>query len=641
MVDLLFAEGLGHTDLVFGEAGPAPIVAVLGSAVVQQAPALVGVLKSGALPLGAALAPAAIGSAWTITRVPKLSCAATTMAPIASLSIAYDNAVNRAPFRWAQAPYESAAPARTLTCRSVHHATRTWEAYSSVVIATAATRRAGASMRWQFMLPDRRPESLLSWGIADYLDTAVTEVFQPMLSHLRPSLFLPFGNAFPLPAAVSTDWRELLRWARPSMAMHWGTGARLAAIIVAPSRRGRPSSLAWRMPWQSARRPMHGVHIPIDPPGPDPHYVASSNLLFDDSMPSSRYLVFGRTHIARPNAKIVIPILRAYIVVNDVTLLRTDGSLQLPAIALSVSIDADSWVWGWQATLPATSLDDVLPSAPGAPVELEATINGANFLLLAEKVTRDRRFAQARITVSGRGIAAELGDPYSPAVNRNNATDLTAQQIMAAALTESGVGIGWSLDWRLTDWLVPAGVWSHTGTHIEAVTRIAEAAGGYVQASRNSRTLHILHRYPVAPWDWPGVDPDFSLPSAATTRESVEWLEKPPYNAVYVSGEGAGVLAQVQRAGTAGDWPAQMVTDALNTHSEAARQRGLAILADTGRQQLLTLETPVLTGVGIYPVGSFVAFSDGADSRLGIVRSVSVNAAFPTVRQTIEIECHE
>ena len=74
-----------------------------------------------------------------------------------------------------------------------------------------------------------------------------------------------------------------------------------------------------------------------------------------------------------------------------------------------------------------------------------------------------------------------------------------------------------------------------------------------MQASRHSQTLRILPRYPVAPWDWSGVDPDFSLPSAATTRESVEWLEKPAYNAVYISGEGAGVLAQVQRGGTAGD----------------------------------------------------------------------------------------
>jgi len=110
---------------------------------------------------------------------------------------------------------------------------------------------------------------------------------------------------------------------------------------------------------------------------------------------------------------------------------------------------------------------------------------------------------------------------------------------------------------------------------------------------------------------------------------------------VYLSGEGGGILAQVTRAGSAGDLLAPMVVDALITHAEAARQRGISVLSDTGPQQLLVLETPVFPGVGIYPVGAFVAFSDGADSRRGLVRSVSLNATFPTVRQIIEIECHE
>ncbi|MBN8514870.1 MAG: hypothetical protein J0M14_11445, partial [Candidatus Accumulibacter sp.] len=80
-------------------------------------------------------------------------------------------------------------------------------------------------------------------------------------------------------------------------------------------------------------------------------------------------------------------------------------------------------------------------------------------------------------------------------------------------------------------------------------------------------------------------------------------------------------------------------TDALITHADAASQRGRAILADTGQQQSLILDTPLFSGVGIYPVGSFVEFADGADTRKGIVRSLSITAALPTVRQTVEIEC--
>lgn len=336
---------------------------------------------------------------------------------------------------------------------------------------------------------------------------------------------------------------------------------------------------------------------------------------------------------------IVIPIHKAYIMVNDIALIRRENSLALPALALSINIDTDSWTWGWQARLPAKYLDDVLPATHGAPVGFEAVINGVHWYLLAEKVQRDRSFPQGRIIIGGRGIAAELGAPYAAPVSRTNAIDRNAQQLMDDALMINGVGIGWTLDFGLTDWLVPAGAWSHTGSHIEAVARVAEAAGGYVQAHRTNKVLAIKPRYPVAPWAWNSVTPDFSIPAAFTTKEGVSWLENPDYNAVWISGEGAGVLASVTRQGTAGDLPAPMVVDALNTHSDAARQRGTAILGAAGRQQLMTLETPILSGVGIYPVGSFVQFADGANSRLGIVRSLAVNAG-KQVRQTIEVECH-
>jgi hypothetical protein len=626
VVDLLFAEGLADPDLVFGTTGTPPAILSLGSAALLAPPVLAGVLVAGAIPIGSAASLPAIILPIAITAVPILTSSAVLSDALAALSIDYDNAVNRAPFRWAKSSFQSAA-ARADRWHLPHHATHMSQHDAGDRMAAAQTLRASVRPGWQVLDGALRPSMALAWRAASPLAARMEESFAQLFSRLRPSLIASFSGASPLTMTASTRWSDLQRTRRPLLDSPWGTGHLLSMALVAPFHVGTAASLFMGLPWESGRHPLPGRSPRITPPAVPPPYDPGTDL------------VFGDGHV-RHVAKVIIPVLRSYIVVNDVTLVRTEGSLSLPAFSLSVSIDADSWVWGWQASLPATALDDVLPSGPGAPVEFAATINGVNFLLLGEKVTRDRRFAQARITVSGRGIAAELGDPYAPIVSRNNDADRTAQQLMADALTVNGVGIGWGLDWHLTDWLVPAGVWSHTGTHIEAVNRIAEAAGGYVQASRNSQTLRILPRYPVAPWDWSGVDPDFSLPSAATTRESVEWLEKPAYNAVYISGEGAGVLAQVQRAATAGDRPAQMVTDALTTHADAARQRGLAILADTGRQQLLTLETPVLSGVGIYPVGSFVQFADDSNSRLGIVRSVSVNAAFPTVRQTIEIECH-
>ncbi|MCK7569165.1 hypothetical protein MLD24_21265, partial [Marinobacter xestospongiae] len=70
------------------------------------------------------------------------------------------------------------------------------------------------------------------------------------------------------------------------------------------------------------------------------------------------------------------------------------------------------------------------------------------------------------------------------------------------ALTTNGVPLGWSLDWQIEDWLVPAGLWSHSGTWISAATRIAEAGGAYVQAHDTNQVLRILPRYPTLPWHW-------------------------------------------------------------------------------------------------------------------------------------------
>ena len=147
-------------------------------------------------------------------------------------------------------------------------------------------------------------------------------------------------------------------------------------------------------------------------------------------------------------------------------------------------------------------------------------------------------------------------------------------------------------------------------------------------------------RYPAVPWAWDTVTPDFVLPVDAVARESVRWVEKPGYNRVFVSGEAVGVLGQVTRTGTAGDILAPMVVDPLITEAAAARQRGIAVLSDTGRQIAVSLRLPVLAETGIIEPGSFVAYQDGHIDRLGLVRSTRIEASWPQVWQTLGVETH-
>lgn len=392
-----------------------------------------------------------------------------------------------------------------------------------------------------------------------------------------------------------------------------------------------PLPLGW---WQIA---YPWPQPPIDPNAPS----SPVSLKFCRLSDGTTALIFGCPPPAPQPGGIIVPIRRAYLVLNTITLVRASDGAPLSALSLSLQIDADSWTWGWDASIPGAELSLVEPAPGGDPVELLATVNGQQFRLLAERIARDRRFAQSRIRISGRGRAAMLADPHSPIVTRSNAAARTMQQLLADALTINNVGIGWAIDWQAADWLVPAGLYNHTGSYIAHAQRLAEAAGAYVQADPLLDTLRILPRYPLLPWEWSAATPDITLPSAPVVREAIEWQDKAAYNRVFVSGtESGGVLGQITRTGTAGDVVAPMITDPLITHADGARARGRPVLADTGRQARITLELPILPETGIITPGKLVQYTDAGTTRRGLVRSTAVTAQLPTARQTIELETH-
>ena len=325
---------------------------------------------------------------------------------------------------------------------------------------------------------------------------------------------------------------------------------------------------------------------------------------------------------------------------NSATLIRVSDGADIPVTRITATIDSRSWVWSLTAEVPVSAQPLVEGGAAG-PVELEATVNGYSWRFLAERLRRSRKFGQQGLSISGRGLAAALDAPYAQAQSWHNDTDRSAVQLMNDALTVNGVPIGWTLDAAsITDWLVTAGAWSHLGTPISAITKIAGAIDAMVQAHPTDKTITVSPRYPVLPWRWAqDVTPDIVLPESVVVQEGLEWIDKPPFNGVYVSGRNQGVLGQVRRAGTAGDHQAPMITDALITHVDAARQRGEAILGDTGRQQRLSLSVPI-GGDTTLPVITPGTFVDYAPVGIGLVRGVRVDAARPQFRQVIEVEVH-
>jgi hypothetical protein len=454
----------------------------------------------------------------------------------------------------------------------------------------------------------------------------------------------PWHDGSPTPFTKRFPWREAVKL-RPH---HVTTSFTRPSFVIPATRMGWQAGKRFRgffrFPWRDAAK-VYGyggpLVVPPIPPSGDVCYESDTDIVLDLGYVDTADLLFVCDY---ESVGVIIPSKKVYFVKNNVTLKRVSDLSPLVHDSLRLSLDRDSWAWSFSATLPGSELTLLDPDT-GA-IELLATINGEDIRVVSNTISTARVFGSKGVSIGGRGRNAELGAPYAAAQTFSNPTPRTANQLMDDVLTVSGVPIGWSVNFDIDDWLVPANVFTHKGTYIEAITRIAVAAGAYVQPHNYLKEIRILPDYVLMPWDWSSVTPDVILPTGPVTVENVEWVDRPLYDRVYVSGDrdagGSGILGEVTRTGYAGALVAPMFVDALITHQDAARQKGMSILGNTGRQALLTLRLPVFVSTGIITPGKFVQYNDGVKTYIGVVRKVDVEVKGQAteVWQTIVVETH-
>ena len=452
-------------------------------------------------------------------------------------------------------------------------------------------------------------------------------------------------DAVPTRAGWRMRFQESLRDRRLLLETSAQVAAGLRHLITTGAGPALPLYMGYLARYQQSMKPPAGKSVP-KPPEPERCYEqlvgGPIELLFCKPWSASSALVFACCKSGGPQpGKVIVPVRKVYVVLNQIMLTRLDTGVELPALGFNMSLDFQSWTWNWSASLHRDAAPHLGRDKDGDPSLLMANINGVPFKLRLESTRRDRSFMpQERWSVSGRGLAAVLSEPWAKAMSFGNPTQtLTAQQLAIEAFNVNGISIGWDVDWQLEDWQVPAGAWALQGSYIDAINDIAAAAGGYVQPHNTDQVLRILPKYPAAPWSWGDVVPDFEIPAAVTEVEGTEFVDRPNYNRVFVGGVSAGVFGPITRAGTAGDLIAPQVTHALITDSIAQRQRGLAELANTGRQALVSLSMQVLPETGVILPGQFVRYT-GADTVQGIVRSTAINWIAPKLRQILEVETH-
>lgn len=347
-----------------------------------------------------------------------------------------------------------------------------------------------------------------------------------------------------------------------------------------------------------------------------------------------------------------IPTLRFYIVSNSAQIVRVSDGRDIPASAVSLSINADAYTWSLSATLAGRDAAALVEGNDAEPVEVDVMINGESWRVLVDAWQLSEAWRRNSVTITGRSRAAYLAAPY--ALPRDY---IEGSELLAAQLAEQELPSGWSLDWSLDDWIVDAGAWKYQKlAPIDAIARIAASGGGYVQADRSADTIHVRPLYPAAPWNWINEAPDFQVPRDVMLQRQSSKKPGLGLNGVFVHGaDEGGILAKVVRTGSAGDALATTIVDPLITDTTPARNRGIAALAASQRQALEVHELPLSADLGgLIEPGALIASGEDYEGDFqtfwrGIVRGVTVSAGATRgsnggttlkVRQQIQVERH-
>ena len=449
--------------------------------------------------------------------------------------------------------------------------------------------------------------------------------------------------------AARAHWQESLRM-RGGIVGEWQEAVPVRALLRDSYGGAVPVIVGIKPHWEEAMRPPVGVTV-VKPPVKTPCYVPGLplKLVFRDKRVAGLplRLIFkcdGHRTLLPP--KVVVPAQRTYIVVNSVEIRRADSLSgdPLPSERFSMSLNADSWSWTFNATFHKSARDAVMPGMDGKPVELDVRVNGQPFRLLAEQPLPKRQFAEHTIAVSGRGLAAVLDD-QSGIQTFSNTLGTSAHQLMTEVLTLNGVGFGWSVDWQLDhDWIVPGGAWMQQGTWMGALKDIAGAVGGYLQPHDTAEILRVLPKWPQPWWRFNMLTPDYELPEGYSEVDETEYVVQPDYNRIFVSGEAGGILGDLSIDGTNSDLAIikPMVTHPLITSLEAAKMRATKELSESGRGLKHKLILPIAPLTGVIKPGAVLRYYDESSvQRTGIVRSTNVSMeTFPELTQSLEVESH-
>jgi hypothetical protein len=309
--------------------------------------------------------------------------------------------------------------------------------------------------------------------------------------------------------------------------------------------------------------------------------------------------------------------------------------------SLSIEWNRDSHSRLLRATiLGHDSMALLQPDAGLNPVEVRTTLNGYSFDFVVTQITGTSSVAAHTWEVTAESPILYLTTPYAAARDYLETQTRTAQQLALQELTDTG----FELEWDVVDWLVPAGVWSYQGlTPLEAIKRLAAAAGGHVEDHPTDHKIFVRSDYHIEPWLWSLQQPAVILSGANCRSLTDQQTRYADTNRVIVSGGAAGkVRVDATRSGTAGDRLQVLSPEPLWCHVDVGRERARQALASAGYhvdEVLADLPlAPAPNTPGVLQLGDIVEVHWLGSEWIGQVIGNQINAAMGSLTQTLTVD---
>lgn len=489
------------------------------------------------------------------------------------------------------------------------------------VIAWKSTDSVGCNHRMIWYEAESIPQGIAEiWQYFDRRDSLANDHWQ---------------NATGLRAGERLDWRGL-----PTVPVthneRWQDGFPLSLLHRDAAREGTRLIAVEIEVWQRAGYPSNAYNPRKHEPRP---YIPfwDTWLRINCPLPGTT-LRIGRTPCIIV-AEHEVRVRRTYMSTNSASLVRLPDLIPLPVTAMSIETDFDSWCWGLSATLAGPDAWPLVQPNPLA-CEVMATINGQSWKFLLDVPSTNRSFNSDRVTLKGRSRSAWLHDPYTLSSDRSESNAREMVQLAEAALDSTG----WTIDWQLDNWLVPAGRYNSWNTPIGVLIRLVNTTDDGLYTDPELQVITAQKRWPVASWLLDGETMDLLIPESAVISLTQSPVYSQPLNGVYVSGTSHGALALVKIAGTDGALqPADPLVNELlcDEAGVAARARGMNLLSDSGAGWAMDAEVLFTPEVGLVKPGMIVSIAGikGISRSCRITAQRSGNAL--SVRQSIGLERRE